>query len=109
MNLIESCLHAARAQPRRVVFPDAVDRRAIDGVEIYGGVEVQQGAYRRLAALEAAMGYGDAVAKTGGTQFFTGNKALENILHFETRHFAADQVGNLFEGFFLAAARRIHK
>ena len=33
MNLIESCLHAARAQPRRVVFPDAVDRRAIEAAQ----------------------------------------------------------------------------
>ena len=33
MKLLESCLHAARAQPRRVVFPDAIDRRAIEAAQ----------------------------------------------------------------------------
>ena len=55
------------------------------------------------------MGYGNAVTETGGTQFFTGNKALKNILHFETRHFAADQGGNLFECALFTAARRVHQ
>ncbi len=40
---------------------------------------------------------GDAVTKTRTIPVFTCNKALEDILHFQTRHFAADQGGNLFE------------
>ena len=86
-----------------------VNRCAVDGVEIYGSVQVQQGADRCLTAFEAAMGNGDAVAKTGGTEFFTGNQSLVHILHLQIRHFAADQVGNLFEGFLFTAARRVHE
>lgn len=54
------------------------------------------------------MGNGDAVAKTGGTEFFTGNEGLEDVLHFQIRHFAVDQVGDLFEGFLFTATRRVH-
>ena len=46
-------------------YEQQVDRRAIDGVEIYRGVKVEQGAHRRLAALEATVGDSNAVTKTG--------------------------------------------
>lgn len=52
---------------------------------------------------------GDAVTKTGGTEFFTGNQRLEDILHLQIRHFTGDQVGNLFEGFLFTAARHVHE
>ena len=88
---------------------EQVDRGAVDGVEINGVIQVQQGAHRCFTAFEAAVRNGDAVAKTGGTEFFTGNQRFEDILHLQIRHFACDQVGNLFEGFFLAAARHVHE
>ena len=33
MNLIESCMAAAKAKPARVVFPDAIDERAIHAAQ----------------------------------------------------------------------------
>jgi len=46
-----------------------VDRGTVDGVEIDGSVQVQQGADRCLAAFEAAVRNGDAVTKTGRAEF----------------------------------------
>ncbi|MCY1463825.1 hypothetical protein D9M71_817750 [compost metagenome] len=73
-----------------------VDRGAIDGVEIDRGIQVQQGADRPIAAFEPAMRNGNAIAKTGRAQFFTGDQAFEHILHRQLGNFPADQVGNLF-------------
>ena len=36
-------------------------------------------------------------------------RAFEDILHLQRRHFAGDQVGDLFEGFLFTAARHVHK
>jgi hypothetical protein len=47
------------------------------------------------------VGNGDAVAKTGGAEFFTGNQRLEDILHLQIRHFSAIRLAILFEGFLL--------
>ncbi|MNR28085.1 hypothetical protein D3C85_1453930 [compost metagenome] len=86
-----------------------VDRCAVDSVEINRRVQVHQGADGRLATFETAVGNSDAVAKTGRAEFFTGNQALEDILHLQLRDFPGDQVGNLFKGAFFTAARHVHQ
>ncbi len=86
-----------------------VDRGAIDGIIIDGGIQMQQGADRRAATCQAAVGNGDAIAKTGGAQFFASPQAVEDVLHLQLGYLLGDQVGDLFQGALLTAARHVHE
>ncbi len=86
-----------------------VDRGAIDGIEIDRRVQVQQRADRCLTAFEATVRRWRCRYQNRWNPVFTGNQSLEDILHLQFGHFPGDQVGNLFEGFLLAAARHVHE
>src|SRR5690606_16981560 len=86
-----------------------VNRGAVDGVEIDWSIKAQHGADGRRTASEAAVGNGDAVAETGGTEFLPGYQAFEDVLVVEVGKVASDQLGDLFQYAFLAAARHVHE
>ncbi len=71
--------------------------------------QVQHGADGALAARQAAVRNGDAIAEAGGTEFFPGHQVFEDGLGVELRQLPGYQVGDLFEYAFLAAARHVHE
>ena len=48
---------------------EQVDRRAVQRVEVHGSIQVQHGADGALAARQAAVRNGDAIAEAGGAEF----------------------------------------
>ena len=88
---------------------EQVDRRAVQRVEVHGSIQVQHGADGALAARQAAVRNGDAIAEAGGTEFFPGHQVFEDGLGVELRQLPGYQVGDLFEYAFLAAARHVHE
>src|SRR5574337_1302617 len=54
------------------------DGFAIRGVELHRGGEAEEGAGGLLKTLDAAVGNGDALAQTRGTQAFPGEQAIEH-------------------------------
>lgn len=62
---------------------------------------MQHGADGALAARQAAVRNGDAIAEAGGTEFFPGHQVFEDGLGVELRQLPGYQVGDLFEYAFL--------
>ncbi|MNC39586.1 hypothetical protein D3C75_882540 [compost metagenome] len=54
------------------------------------------------------MGNRDAIAKTGGAEFFSGYQTFEDVMCVEPGNIPGYEVGDLLENAFLAASRHVH-